>query len=254
MEYRVLGVVEVSVGGRWLSLNGKQRSLLALLLLRANERVSVSGIVEALWGDRPPASPATRVRTLVSELRTKLRYAPPNTLVTRPAGYTLRVTDGQLDLDRFSSLVEQARRSSAALRLDRAISEYDAAMGLWRGAALGGVSGGLLEAEAAGLGELRLRTFEERCEVLMASGRHSDAILQLGSLAAECPLREQVHALLMTAYYRAGYRREALDVYQTLRENLVSELGLEPMQSLRTLQQRILTGSLDPQPPRNRAG
>lgn len=248
MEYQLLGVVEVRAGTDWIRLNGKQRSLLALLLLRAGQSVPVPGIAAALWGDSLPAAPDMRVRTLVSELRKKLRAAPPGpgALVTRPSGYTLRVAPGGLDLDRFSSLVDQAHRALGAGQPQRAVRAYDAALRLWRGTALGGTSGALLAAEAARLEELRLRTQEERGEALMATGRHSEAILQLGSLTADHPVREHAHALLMRAYFHAGYRGEALHVYHTLRRNLVSELGLEPMHSLKRLQQQILSGTLHP--------
>ena len=200
VEYHILGEVEVRVGVRRLSLNGKQRSLIAILLLRANQRVSTSRIVEALWRDPLPAAPETRVRTLVSELRKKFSMALPDVLLTHPSGYSLQVAPGQLDLDVFSLLMERARRSLASGHLQRATGEYDAALELWHGAALSGVSGSLLEAEAVRLEELRLRTLEERCEILLATGRHSDAILQLGSLAAEHPVREQIHALLRRAF------------------------------------------------------
>ncbi|GAA2126195.1 AfsR/SARP family transcriptional regulator [Streptomyces synnematoformans] len=242
MEYQLLGVVEVRAGTDWIRLNGKQRSLLALLLLRADQSVPVPGIAAGL-GDSLPAAPDMRVRTLVSELRKKLRAAPsgPGPLVTRPSGYTLRVAPGRLDLDRFSSLADQAHGALAAGQPQRAVGAYDAALRLWRGTALGSTSGALLAAEAARLEELRLRTEEERGEALMATGRHSEAILQLGSLTADHPVREHTHALLMRAYFLAGYRREALHVYHTLRRNLVSELGLEPMHSL------ILTGTLHPE-------
>ncbi|MFW6695685.1 AfsR/SARP family transcriptional regulator [Streptomyces sp. MAR4 CNX-425] len=247
VEYQVLGAVEVRTATRRPNLNGKQRSLLSLLLLRANESVPVPKIMDALWGSALPAAPDMRVRTLVSELRKKLREAPPGTLRTLPSSYTLRVAPGQLDLDRFSALVDRAHAALAARNPRRALGAYDTALGLWRGTALGGTSGALLTAEAARLEELRLRTLEERGEALMAAGRHSEAIFQLGSLTADHPVREHAHALLMRAYFLAGHRHEALRVYHTLRRHLVSELGLEPMQSLKQLQRQILTGTLQPE-------
>lgn len=246
VAYQVLGVVEVRTGAGWLRLNGKQRSLAALLLLRANQSVSVPRIMDALWGKALPASPDMRVRTLISELRKKLGATSPHTLLTRPSGYTLRVTPGELDLDRFTTRVDQAHRFATEQQTHRAIGEYDAALRLWHGTALGGTSGALLEAETARLEELRLRTHEECGELLIAAGRHSEAISRLGTLAADHPVREQTHALLMRAYYHAGHRCEALRVYHALRQNLITELGLEPMHSLRILQQQVLNGTLAP--------
>lgn len=247
VEYRILGVVEAAAGGRRPHLNCKQRSLLALLLLRAGQAVPLPKIMDALWGDVLPAAPDMRVRTLVSELRKKLGAYSAGALSTCPSGYALRLVPGQLDLDRFSSLTDRAHASLADRNPRQAVGAYDAALRLWRGTALGGTGGALLEAESARLEELRLRTLEERSEALIATGRHSEAILHLGSLTADHPVREHAHALLMRAYFLAGHRHEALRVYHTLRRHLVAELGLEPMQSLKQLQQQILTGALHPE-------
>ena len=59
MEFRILGPIEVTEENRPVALGAaKQRALLALLLLRANEVVSSDRLVEELWGERPPAKAA----------------------------------------------------------------------------------------------------------------------------------------------------------------------------------------------------
>lgn len=241
VEFRVLGTVEAWASGESIPFNGKQRSLLAILLLHPGQMLTTARLADMLWGRPAPVAPETRVRTLVSELRKKFAQHP-DLIGTRPSGYVLQPAGHRLDLDAFSTALDQAREEFSAGRPERALACYDEALGLWRGSALGGASGSFIAAETARLDELRFVAVEERCEVLMALGRHADAVDRLRSLTAELPLRERMHALLMRAFYLNGNRRAALEVYRGLRERLVAELGLEPMHSLQDLLQQILAG------------
>ncbi len=68
MDFRLLGPLEVSEQDRPLALGGvKQRSLLALLLLQANELVSTDRLIDQLWGGAPPATAAKTVQVYVSQ-------------------------------------------------------------------------------------------------------------------------------------------------------------------------------------------
>ncbi|MEU7599516.1 AfsR/SARP family transcriptional regulator [Streptomyces sp. NPDC040724] len=246
IEFRVLGVVEVRAGSEWVSLSGKQRSLLATLLLQANRTVTNARLMDAVWGRPLPVSPETRVRTLVCELRRSLGSMSRNPITTRPSGYLIRVEQGQLDLDTFTQAVAEGRRAAAEGRTEAAAAEYGRALALWRGSALGGASGPCAEAEAARLEEIRMSAQEERFELLLKLGRHAELIADLGPLVQDHPLRERLHAQLMAALYLSGRRRDALDLYRGLRNKLVAELGMEPMPEMKRLQQRILSG--DPYP------
>ena len=54
IDYRLLGPIEAGVDGRPLDIGGRrQRALLAVLLLSANEPVSRDCLAERLWGERP---------------------------------------------------------------------------------------------------------------------------------------------------------------------------------------------------------
>ena len=56
-----------------LALAGaKQRALLAILLLRANQVVSSDQLIDELWGDQSPRSGRTALQVLVSQLRKAL--------------------------------------------------------------------------------------------------------------------------------------------------------------------------------------
>ncbi|HUR02046.1 MAG TPA: BTAD domain-containing putative transcriptional regulator [Nonomuraea sp.] len=247
--FRVLGPVEVSVGSRLVTLTGKQRSLLAVLLLNAGRVVSLGALANAIWGRPAPASPDTRVRMLVSELRRALTEAGDGLIVTRPPGYLIHLEPGQLDLATFLETTELARQSAETGRTALSISQYETALSLWCGAALGGVSGSFAETEALRLEELRLGVLDARSEGMLALGRHSELIADLGRLTKEHPLRERPHAHLMVALDHSGRRAEALEVFRTLRERLVDELGLAPSPELRQLHQRILTEEEMPQAP-----
>ncbi|MEU5783373.1 AfsR/SARP family transcriptional regulator [Micromonospora lupini] len=241
-EFRLLGPVEAYRGGHRIPLPGKQRSLLAVLLLSGNRVVATTRLVDAIWGDPPPASPEARVRLLVSELRKAFGSAGDGLLLTRQPGYLLCLRAGQLDVHTFRHAVEQATEEMARGRPEIALRRYDEALTVWRGAALGGVSGPFVDAEVARLSELRERAAEDRIEAMLALGRQAEVIADLGHVTVEHPLRERPHAQLMLALHRTGRRDEALDLYTRLRGRLVDELGLEPTSQLQRLHQQILAG------------
>jgi DNA-binding SARP family transcriptional activator/streptogramin lyase len=254
MEFRILGPLEARADGRTLELGGaKQRAVLSVLLLHANEVVSAERLVDELWGERPPASAAKLVQGYVSGLRRVLAEAGNGTmLLTRPPGYLLRVDDESLDALEFERLLRKAREVTQSGSFEQGAAALHDALSLWRGPALAGVPlEGLAAHEAERLNELRLTAIEERIGADLAVGRHAELIPELESLTAEHPLREQLRAQLMLALYRSRRQAEALEAYQQLRRSLVEELGIEPSRGLRDLEQAILRHdpTLDLPPP-----
>ena len=135
MEFRVLGPLEVAEGGVRVELGApKQRALLAVLLLHANEVVSRERLVDELWGEAPPARAPKLVQHYVSGLR---KVLPTGVLLTRAPGYLLRVEPGQLDLIEFERLLEEAKRAAAEGEVARGADLYRHALSLWRGPAPG---------------------------------------------------------------------------------------------------------------------
>jgi len=246
IEFRLLGPLEVWRGGRQLAVNGaKPRALLAILLLHANHVVSTDELIDALWGERPPAGAANALQAHVSALRRTLEphRASPGAgrlLVTRAPGYLLRLDGHDLDVLRFERLVAEAR---AAMAADPGIAagRFREALGQWRGPALADF---LYErfagADAVRLEEMRLGALEDCLECELAAGHHADVVAELEGLVAEHPLRERLSAQLMLALYRCGRQAEASAVFQSTRSALVEELGMEPGPSLRQLLQQIL--------------
>ena len=241
MEFRLLGPLEVRDQGRMLELGGqKRRALLALLLLHANEVVSSDRLIEELWGEEPPRAAATALHGHVSRLR-KLLGGDGELLVTRAPGYVLQLEPGQLDLDRFQTLRDEARAARSQGDLDGASVKLREALSLWRGPALADLAyERFAEVEAPRLEELRLATLEERADVDLALGRHADLVPELERLVREQPLREGFRAQLMLAFYRSGRQAEALQAYRDARRVLLEELGIDPSPRLRELEQAIL--------------
>jgi DNA-binding SARP family transcriptional activator/ABC-type transport system substrate-binding protein len=240
MEFRLLGPVEALRDGRPVALGGaKPRALLALLLLHANEVVSRDRLIDALWGDRSPGTAGHSLDVQVSRLRKA--FEPDDLLLTRSGGYILEVEPEQIDVRRFELLLEEGRRANAAGKPAEAVEALGAALALWRGNALADLAyEEFARTEIERLEELRLVAIEERIDAELALGRHDTLIPELEALTAKHPLRERLRGQLMLALYRAGRQAEALRVYSDARRRLVDELGIEPSQQLRDLEQAIL--------------
>ena len=250
-EVRLLGSVEALVDGHSLALGGsKQRSVVALLALKANTTLSADELIDALWGDDPPQSAAKNVQQNVSRLRKALGEGRAGAeILTRGRGYELRLATGAVDALRFEQLVEEAARERASGGVNGAA---DAALELWRGAPLADVASEPFAGPEIGrLCELHLRAIELAIDAELAAGRHAEAIARLEALIAEEPLRERLHAQRMLALYRDGRQSEALDAYREARETLIEQIGVEPGPELKRLQEQILAQdpALDAPPP-----
>jgi DNA-binding SARP family transcriptional activator len=235
MRFRVLGPLEVLDEARSVRLGAsKPRALLGVLLLHANEVVSIDRLVDELWGERPPPTATKLVQGYVHALRKEL---DEDTLVTQAPGYRLRVDREALDLLEFQRLTEEARSAS----LENAAKLRRRAVELWRGPPLADVVfQGSSRHEVGRLAELHLATQIDLLEAELELGRHSELVGELELLVAAHPYQERLRALLMLALYRSGRQAEALEAYRDGRTALSDELGLEPGQALRDLESAIL--------------
>jgi DNA-binding SARP family transcriptional activator len=244
MDYGILGPLEVRAGDRVVALRGaRQRELLAVLLLHANEIVSSDRLIDDLWEGDPPPTATKMIQNGVSQLRKLLepQGEGEQLLVTRSPGYLLRVGSGELDADRFESLAAEGRRELATGDYAAAVERLGEALALWRGPALVDfVDAPFARAEAARFDELRSAATEDRIEAELALGRHADVVPELEALVAQHPLRERLRGQLMLALYRSGRQADALRVYQETRDVLVEELGLEPSPALQRLEKAVL--------------
>jgi ABC-type transport system substrate-binding protein/DNA-binding SARP family transcriptional activator/streptogramin lyase len=251
--YRLLGPLEVTVDGTAVDLGGlKQRALLAILLLHANQPVHRDVLVDRLWGEHPPVSARHAVNVYIWRLRKALQAASgTERVVTRQGAYLLQAAEEQVDVAVFERLAGEGRRALAAEDPGRASAVLGEALALWRGAPLADFRfEPFAQAEIARLEELRAGVVEDRIEADLALGCHAHVVGELEALAAADPLRERLHQQLMVALYRCGRQADALAAYQKARRTLADELGIEPCQQLRQMERAILDQdpSLDPPP------
>jgi DNA-binding SARP family transcriptional activator/tetratricopeptide (TPR) repeat protein len=242
----MLGGLEVLAQGRALPPGGRrERVVLAVLLLEAGHVVPVGRLVDALWETDPPTTAAKQVRNAVARLRglCAAAGADGNRLIaTVGPGYRIDPPEGALDARCFEAEAAAAQKAAAEGDPAGAVRRLDAALELWRGPALAGLSGRLIESAAAAWNERRLTVRLHRAELNLALDRHAAAVPELVALAGEHPLLEQPVRQLMLALDRCGRQADALAAYDALRARLRDELGLDPGPELRALRQQILTG------------
>lgn len=244
MRFSVLGPLEIVSGDRVLDIGGpRQRTTLAGLLLDAGRVVSVARLAEAVWETTPPATAERQIQNDISVLRRAFMAAEPDTeiIVTRPPGYVLEIRDHEVDTHWFDDLVSEARKDVAAGEIRVGAAKMRKALDVWRGPAFDGLSSRLLRAGAARLNEARVAVLEECIGLELELGRHRSLIGELTALVTEYPLREELHAHLMLALYRSGRRADALEVYRRAHRMFVDELGLDPTNLLRGMEQSMLS-------------
>jgi DNA-binding SARP family transcriptional activator len=242
LRFRVLGPLQVLRCGEPVRLGGeRQRALLAVLLMHANELVRRDWLVEELFTE-DVRDRANAAQAVVSRLRRVFHDGrSQDVLVTRPGGYILHAPASDLDAAQFELWLKQGRELLGEGRAGQAAERLREALGLWRGDALADVAFvDVLQPYIRRLEEARLSALEARVDADLELGRHGELIGELEALLGEEPTREPVAGQLMLALYRSGRQTDALKVYQRTRARLIDELGLEPGPALRILQQQVL--------------
>ncbi len=243
VEFGLLGPLLVRSDGETVRIPpGKQRALLAALLLSAGQLVSTVELCDVLWGSAPPVSARATVQNYIKRLRQALADTGGSRIGTLPRGYVIAVAADELDVLRFEAAAERAGAAARQGAWEQTAADLRAALSLWRGEPLADVPSELLALrEVPRLTEMRLLALESRIEADLHRGQPTSVIAELRQLTAAHPLRERLHGLLMLALYRGGQQADALAAYQRARRVLVEELGTEPGFELRLLEQQILT-------------
>jgi len=240
MEFRVLGTLEVIEDGDTIIVGrARERALLALLLIHTPSPVTTDALIEALWGEHPPANPAAALQTAVSRLRGALEgpSGDRDRLVRVGTGYALAAERDTTDAHRFEAALAAARSLEPAAAAD-ALRE---ALAMWRGDAYADFAyEDFARPEIARLTELRLTALEDRIAADLALGKHEEVVGELRSLVASHPFREGFWEQLMLSLYRSGRQAEALRAYQQARRALGEHLGIEPGPRLRRLEESML--------------
>ena len=252
---QLLGAVKAWQAEQELDLgSAHRRTVLAALAMTPNRAVSREELIDAVWGDAPPASAQGSIYTYISGLRRALepgrpKGAGPQLLASVGSGYSLCIEAEAVDVHRFEALRERAHRLHAAGQLKPARAALDEALALWHGVPLSGLPGPFATAQRARLGELRLATVERRAEIVLESGGHGELVAELTALTREHPFRETLRGLLMRALARSDRRTEAIAVYADVRDRLVESSGTEPGPALRRLYEQLLAKPEPKQPP-----
>ena len=200
----------------------KCQAVLAALALRPGALVSVSRIVDMVWGEEPPRTAEKTLQSYVTRLRKGLGA---DSIVREGAAYRLTLDPAAVDVARFQRLLDSG--------------DVEAALAEWSGRPMAGL-------DAAGLGPAVDGLVEQWLGAVEAGLAYdvdvdpTRAIGPLTELAANHPFRESLCALLMTALYRVGRQADALAAYRATREQLIEELGVEPGPQLRELELQIL--------------
>ncbi|SFI60744.1 Predicted ATPase [Streptosporangium canum] len=254
MRVAVLGPIRVSADdGTSIDVGGARlRGLLARLALSAGQVVQAESLVDALWGEHPPAGAAKALHALVYRLRKALGSVAVESVAT---GYRLWVRAEDVDADRFEDLAARGRRELAADRPDRAAALLGEALALWRGPALADVLDAPFSGTAAArLEELRIAAAEDRFDAGLRLGHHTAILADLEAASAEHPLRERLAALRMRALHAAGRQADALGVFEQVRSTLADQLGIDPSEELRTTRLAVLRGEREVPRARAEAG
>jgi DNA-binding SARP family transcriptional activator len=211
------------------------------LALNANRVISVEHLLDAVWGESPPATPRAQIQIAISALRKLFAEAGrPDAIKTQPPGYLLELAPSELDIEQFYLLRAAGQEHAEAGRLAQAVTSVRAALALWRGPALAGVPSELVQREATLLADHRRAATEERIRLDLALGRHEEISGELAAMVDAEPLRERLQYFLMLALYRSGRQAEALEAGRRARATLVDELGVDPAQEQQDLEHAIL--------------
>lgn len=240
MYFELLGNLRAQHDGP-VDIGGlRQQKLLVVLLLEPDRVVTADRLIEAVWDDRPPATVRRQLHNAVSGLRRSFGSAKSMILKDGP-GYRLDVPPQDVDAHRFVSLVGQATAAAAEKQSAQAINLLEQGLTLWKGPALSGLNGSVLDIIAASLEEKRLGATEQLLELRLRSGEPGGVLVpQLGVLVSQNPLREETRRLLMLALLASGRKADALTAYEQGRRLLRAEMGVEPSLELRRLYEQIL--------------
>ncbi|MDG4830599.1 BTAD domain-containing putative transcriptional regulator [Solwaraspora sp. WMMD1047] len=239
MRYRILGGLAV----RDTEVTaGRDRVVLAMLLLHSGRGVGVDALVDAVWQERPPATARAQLHTCVSRLR---RALPADNIRTVPAGYRLDVADDDLDALVYHRLVAAARAEPDP---DSAAALLRQGLDLWRGPALGDIDSPAVHRLAAALDQHYATAVEDWVELELTVGGERVPPADLHRLVERFPTRERLRGQLIRSLYAGGRRADALAEYRRTRAALVDELGIEPGPELQALHRQMLAGELPAAP------
>ncbi|MFM9447573.1 BTAD domain-containing putative transcriptional regulator [Streptomyces acidiscabies] len=261
--FRVLGPLRLTgPQGRIRLPAGRERVVVAQLILNTNKVLSVERLANAVWNYDAPSTARTQIQICISRLRRAFDAAGlSERIVTSRPGYQLVAEPGEVDLLVFEREVSEALRMIRRRATPEATAEGVAlarrALGLFTGEPLADVSSEVVQSVARQLAQRRLHVLEACLDAQLDLGQAADIVDEIAALVAEHPLHGRLRALSMKALQRLGRRADAIAVYQEALREYRDQLGLEPDPELRQLHETILQDmsypareSRDPEGPR----
>src|ERR1700757_2182809 len=245
LEFGLLGPLEASVDGALMPLGTpKQRAVLAMLLMNRNSPVAADRLITGLWEGRPPSGGGANIHSYVSNLRKLLGGVGIDSrvvLAAAPPGYRLTIPENACDLGRFIAEKTAGVHAAAVGRFEEASRHLSAALAQWRGQVLEDLLDfQFVDTFAASLVEEKILVHPASAEAEIACGRAFGVITELEALIGEHPYREPLWTQLITAYYLTDRQSDALAAYRRVKTTLAEDLGIDPGQTLRALNERIL--------------
>jgi DNA-binding SARP family transcriptional activator/tetratricopeptide (TPR) repeat protein len=243
---RVLGPIEALRDGEPLALGPpRQRAVLGLLAMSAGTSVHRDALVDALWGQDPPAAALNEVQACVGRLRAVLdpERSPRDSrglLVSAGTSYRLQLEHRELDWLAFRDLAGRAAVAVSAGETEVSLGLYERAMRLWRGVPLADVDALRGHPAVTEAHRVWAATVADFAHNAIASRQVELVLPDLWRWVERDPLNEKAHALLMIALAEAGQRAMALDVFADICGRLNAQLGLQPGPDLSAAHLRIL--------------
>ncbi|WP_434443943.1 BTAD domain-containing putative transcriptional regulator [Lentzea sp. E54] len=222
-----------------------RRAVLGLLVLAEGEAVATAGLVDALWGDRPPRSAVNVLQTHVKHLRRLLEpgrtsRSGSEVLPFANGGYALNPDAAEIDLLVFHRLVAEANELHRSDETERGAAVLGEALRLWRGRPLADTPLLATHPKVVALVAKRREVLARYGDAMIAIGAAAGVLPDVAEAAADQPLDEPAQARLIRAYHAAGHRAKAFEVYQEVRTRLVEELGVDPGPELRAAHATLL--------------
>ncbi|WP_238419300.1 AfsR/SARP family transcriptional regulator [Streptomyces taklimakanensis] len=212
-----------------------------MLLLEIDRVIEAPRLIQAIWGESPPATARSQIRICVSSLRRQFAAGGvAATIETHKTGYRLRAPAEETDLHLFGDLLARTRAQARVTDRESTVRMFREALGLWRGPIGAGLDSPLLESIALKYHEDRYSALEDCFELELELGNHRKILGELARHVAEHPFRETLAAQLMLALFRSGRTADALALFRKTRRMFCDELGIEPGERLRSIERFIL--------------
>ncbi|MBN6042317.1 BTAD domain-containing putative transcriptional regulator [Amycolatopsis sp. 195334CR] len=218
-----------------------QQAVLAALVLRPDLTVSRRELLDGVWGDEPPGTGVKVLPGYVFRLRKSLRGDEP-VIDSDRGGYRFVSRGAEVDVARLEPIVAEAGAARQAGDLTAAVGAYARALDLFTGEPLAGLPGPFAEGQRRRLTERRTELAREKLDGQIRLGWYADSIDELAVLIAANPYSEPLVALQLRALYGSGRQADALAALEALRRRLIDDLGLEPGEQVRRVQEAVLRG------------